>query len=706
MEIKSEDIAGVDSENTITRHVISIDPNDPEATQAVYCGFNRSDMGNAQRLIALYGDTIRYCDELKTWFIWDGVKWVADTTLKIQELAKETVRLIHAEVSISTYEGATDADRKALSKHAFASEAHPKISAMIKQAQSDERVSVKASDFDANLALMNFPNGTLDLESRKFCEHNRDDLLTTVTSVPYNPSQSSELFYPTLLRAMTPAEAMYAQRMLGSFLAPTTQNKEWLFVYGKPFALKSSVTQAVYAALGDYARSFPIDLLIKSKHGRNASSAQPEIMALQGVRIAWTEEAPPNFVIDEPMLKSLTSSGIKSARQIYEKQRQVELICSFVVESNGTFNVDIEDEWSRDAALERTHVMKFVNQIPPSERDPEKLIALTHDEAELTAALAWVIQGYFDRKDFGLETPKSITETSDEFKIVINPLSSFIKNEIEFATGDKDDKAWAEVWVSVKDLWQRFQDITNPDIVKGFKGARSFNIQFKKVAQYYAKLAGVEILQKKKEDGAGWLNARLIYRDDYEDSDKDAETDRLTITPKNDAKGSFGVKSSCIYHFYYTLHQNGVLRHLPTFPTLLVEGTKPVELDFLTIGEHSDEMTMADDKLTDVKQPGVNTFVDSDKHIEPVVERADLSELAQYISKTLIATKNASAGRVDIIDKEQLAKAIALTVKRQHPEWREYDVETFYKRLTETDPRIQGLIADLTGIRSMETHRE
>lgn len=124
--------------------------------------------------------------------------------------------------------------------------------------------------------------------------------------------------------------------------------------------MKSSVTQAVYRALGDYAKEFDIALLTKSKHGVASNAARPELIALEGVRIAWTEETPDDFVIDEQMLKGLTSSGVKSARQLYGKQRIIELICSFVVESNGTFDFDIENEDQQEAAMDRTKVMRFV----------------------------------------------------------------------------------------------------------------------------------------------------------------------------------------------------------------------------------------------------------------------------------------------------------------------------------------------------------
>ena len=488
----------------------------------VVCGYNLTDMGNANRLIALHGGEIRYCAELKTWFVWNGVRWIPDTTKLIEDLAKKTVMLIHAEVSLMT--DLTKAERKLLTAWAYTSEAQVRIREMIKSAQSDPRIAVKATDFDANKKLINCPNGTIDLENRVFKPHDRHDLLTMCTAALYNPWGASELFFATVFKALPLPEVVYGQRLLGSFLEYTTQNKQWLYIYGLPFALKSSVTQAVYAALGDYAKAFPLALLEKSRHSVASNAARPEIVDLEGVRIAWNEEAPPNFIIDETTLKSLTSSGIESVRQVYEKQRQVQLGCSFVIESNGTYTFDIDDEWSQEAALDRTCVMKFVNQIPKNERDREILKRLTNDESELTTALSWVIQGYFDQLDYGIETPASITATSEEFEAVINPLNLFVKRDVVFDDGNKDGKAHAIVSVQVSELLGKFlETAADPDAAKKFKNERSFNIKFKPLAEYYAKKAGVEIKQKRLKDGTVWHNVRLKEPEEYTDHDFDTK---------------------------------------------------------------------------------------------------------------------------------------------------------------------------------------
>jgi putative DNA primase/helicase len=659
----------------------------------VVCGYNQTDVGNAQRLIAYYGDVIRFCAELDTWFIWDGIRWAPDTTLLIRELAKNTARLIHSEIRFVDEGNLKETKQvcRALTKWAYQSEANFRINAMNKLAQSDPRVAVKASDFDAKTELMNFPNGTLNFARREFREHRREDLLTKLTGAAYDPSRECKQFYQTLCEALPPEQIVYLQRMLGSMLEATTQNKEFLIIYGKPYARKSSVTQSVYAALGDYAKPIDISLLTKSKHGVASNAARPDLMALEGVRIAWSEETPEGMVFDESMLKGLTSSGKKAARNLFEKQRELELQASFVIETNNPPTIDITDEWQRDAFLERTCVVQFLNQVPKEARDPDVLKHLTHDEDELTAALAWVVQGYFDRLDYGLDVPESIKDTSEEFQTAINPLIVFVKNEVLFDDGTKDGEIHSEVRTYVSDLYQQFQETADPETLKQVRNARSFNIHFGKIAPYYAKKAGVDIRSHKYASGSAWHNVRLAEIDDDPEVDasnkqEDGETcshDDANVT-KVTQNGDLVKPITTLAQLYRDFDQNGFLRHRPTFPTILIDGLEPLELDFPTIEERSDEIGNYDAKFTNSVKPNVL----------PAVQHPDLHALLPLIRGILLSAKDAGP-RIGN-NKEQLAEATAIKIKQQYPEWRDYDVLGFFKKLAEVDPEIQGLIADLT----------
>jgi hypothetical protein len=42
--------------------------------------YPQTDTGNAERLVALYGHSIRFCPDWKKWLVWDCTRWKPDTT--------------------------------------------------------------------------------------------------------------------------------------------------------------------------------------------------------------------------------------------------------------------------------------------------------------------------------------------------------------------------------------------------------------------------------------------------------------------------------------------------------------------------------------------------------------------------------------------------------------------------------------------------
>src|SRR5665213_4033695 len=56
-----------------------------------YCVYLLNDCGNAERLKAFMGDSIRYCHGFKKWLEWNGKRWVIDNTDQILRLGKSTI---------------------------------------------------------------------------------------------------------------------------------------------------------------------------------------------------------------------------------------------------------------------------------------------------------------------------------------------------------------------------------------------------------------------------------------------------------------------------------------------------------------------------------------------------------------------------------------------------------------------------------------
>src|SRR5262249_20843980 len=80
--------------------------------------FPLTEMGNAERFCADYGDILRYCATQKQWLIWNGRRWKPDATQLAKSLAMKMVRKLYADAS----DLPDKTDRAALLKHANSSQ--------------------------------------------------------------------------------------------------------------------------------------------------------------------------------------------------------------------------------------------------------------------------------------------------------------------------------------------------------------------------------------------------------------------------------------------------------------------------------------------------------------------------------------------------------------------------------------------------------
>ncbi len=58
---------------------------------------HHTDLGNAKRLVARFGDILRYCFLEKGWRVWNGTLWTRDESGEVSRLAKKTVMGIYTE---------------------------------------------------------------------------------------------------------------------------------------------------------------------------------------------------------------------------------------------------------------------------------------------------------------------------------------------------------------------------------------------------------------------------------------------------------------------------------------------------------------------------------------------------------------------------------------------------------------------------------
>jgi putative DNA primase/helicase len=56
--------------------------------------YPHTDIGNAERLVAMFGHLFRYCPDWAKWLVWDGARWKPDHSREMQRNAKRTADVL------------------------------------------------------------------------------------------------------------------------------------------------------------------------------------------------------------------------------------------------------------------------------------------------------------------------------------------------------------------------------------------------------------------------------------------------------------------------------------------------------------------------------------------------------------------------------------------------------------------------------------
>jgi phage/plasmid-associated DNA primase len=175
----------------------------------------------------------------------------------------------------------------------------------------------------------------------------------------------------------------------------------------------------------------------------------------------------------------------------------------------------------------------------------------------LTVAIAWLVQGYFDRKDHGLQIPDSVTQGKEEYEVEVNPLFEFVTDEVIFDDGRVDGRIHHEVRTLTTDLLDRLKD-THGKVVN------TLNNHFKQLLPYFEKKTGIKAEPRHTHSGAAWLNVRL--REEADDALSKVERQSASVACDDVTENrSFGESNlSNLIDYYKYLRQSPYFRHIVT----------------------------------------------------------------------------------------------------------------------------------------------
>jgi putative DNA primase/helicase len=384
--------------------------------------FRLSDLGNAERFAEQHGHHVRHCGAMRGFQIYHRGRWQLDETGGIYRLAKKTVRAISEEAL-----GVEDADvRKAIEKHAKASESLRARDAMLKMAAAEKPIPATVEQFDCDPLLLNVLNGTIDLRTGEFSSHRREDFITKIVPVEFDPEARS-LLWERFLADVTGGNAQlarYLKRVVGYSLTGDVSDQALFFLWGAGANGKSTLLGVIRHLMGDYGQQAPPDMLLAKRNDQIPN----DVARLRGVRFVATVEVGKGKRMAEVLVKQLTGGDTITARFMRAEFFEFEPTFKIWLAANHRPVIRGTDY----AIWRRIRLIPFDVKIPREKRDPHLKEKLCE---ELPAVLAWAVQGCLEWQRYGLEPPAEVVAATEGYRAEEDVFGRFLVDRCDLDEG-------------------------------------------------------------------------------------------------------------------------------------------------------------------------------------------------------------------------------------------------------------------------------
>ena len=278
----------------------------------------------------------------------------------------------------------------------------------------------EASEYDQDPDMLNVGNGVVDLRTGELHPHSPSYRCTRHTPIPYDPDATHEDWTAAL--AALPAESLsWFHRWVGQATTGYTAREDHTMLgiaAGIGANGKTTLLTALRFALGTYAGTASMDLLVTSQH--NKGNPNNTKMALFGKRFVLVEELPEGR-LDGVQVKAITGTELIRGNAKFRDEFEWRATHSLIVTTNNlpTVSEFSEGLWRRPFVLEFPY--RFTST-PTAEADRPGDAGLTGrllapDSPAMPAALAWAVRGavefYANGKRVGaMPTPISAATTA------------------------------------------------------------------------------------------------------------------------------------------------------------------------------------------------------------------------------------------------------------------------------------------------------
>ena len=370
------------------------------------------------RLAKFCGEDILYCRQSDEYYVWDGTRWMRDlNNVHMLRMAKAVTEQMFREA-----ESLGDDAAKALRSHALKSQSVARLAGMVNLAKIHVR-NVNRGDFDKDSWLLNCLNGTLELKTGACRQHRRDDLISKIAPVKYDPTADCSLWKRCVNDWMLgdPEKVAYIQRQAGYTITGCTNEEVMPIFWGSGRNGKTKFYVTIYNVLGDgeYAKAANFDSFVVKKGDEGMPN---DIAGWCGMRLIVAAEGEHSKRLAEAKLKLCI--GRDPVVGEFKYQEEFSYIPTYKVWL--VTNPKPRIVGTTEAIWDKIHFVAWRRYYRPEERDQQLQEKL---DAQASGVLNWLVEGCLEWQKKGLALPDSMREDTVQYRHEQDVVGRFIDEE-------------------------------------------------------------------------------------------------------------------------------------------------------------------------------------------------------------------------------------------------------------------------------------
>ncbi len=375
-----------------------------------------TDLGNAERIVYFTDGKLKFASKIGKWFWYDGKRFSEDDgTLTIQS-AKAMVR--HSQELAADIPD--NSIKTKLMEHLKKSESRAKIQSFIALAQSESSVSLEM--FDSNPILFNVMNGTIDLRDGTLKPHSKENLISKISNIRFEPSATCPRFSKFLEEVFNKDIELirYFQRVVGYSMTGLT-SEQCLFIFsGSGSNGKSTLITILKLLFGEYCRASDISTFTfrKSEQIRN------DLARLYDARCVTSVEVQEGKYLDESIIKQVTGGDVVASRFLFKEYFEYVPKWKLFLAVNHLPHITGTDK----GIWRRLKVIPFDVSFENQNKDVGLLKKL---EMEISGILNWAIEGCIMWQREGLQEPQKITDALESYRSEEDTIGTYIEENLE-----------------------------------------------------------------------------------------------------------------------------------------------------------------------------------------------------------------------------------------------------------------------------------